>query len=210
MLPFTTEEFLGVFERYNESVWPMQVVLFLVGLAIVGLALSRQRVAGRAIAVLLGILWLWVGAAYHLGFFSRINPAAYGFAVLCIVQAILLLHVAAKNSWELRSHFDSSVAVGVILVGCHLNPRSRLSCHCLFADSQFCFALDDLNDCWQRGDVFFEAVASSKRRTIQLLYCRRRSGRCFVCQTQAAKVRQQVGGFGRCQWSWFASNVAVL
>lgn len=39
MLPFTAEHLLGVPERYNRMVWPLQTVAYLLGLAAVGLAI---------------------------------------------------------------------------------------------------------------------------------------------------------------------------
>jgi hypothetical protein len=43
------------------------------------------------IAILLAFLWVWTGIAYHLAFFAAINPAAVPFAVLCLVEAAVLL-----------------------------------------------------------------------------------------------------------------------
>lgn len=37
------------------------------------------------------VLWLWVGAAYHLAFFVQINPAALGFGALSIVGGLLFI-----------------------------------------------------------------------------------------------------------------------
>jgi hypothetical protein len=91
MLPFTVEQFSDVFAAYNVAVWPIQVILVLLAAAAVLLALKPRPFSDRMIALLLAILWLWMGAAYHLAFFSRINRAAYAFAVLCIVQAVIFL-----------------------------------------------------------------------------------------------------------------------
>lgn len=46
-LPFTTDEFLGVFARYNEAVWPAQYLLNAVALVGVALILGRRRRAGH-------------------------------------------------------------------------------------------------------------------------------------------------------------------
>jgi hypothetical protein len=89
MIPFTVDQFLGVFERYNQAIWPMHVVAYLLGIAIIALVALRPRYADQAIGVLLAGFWAWMGIAYHLMFFSAINGAAIGFGVLFIVQAIL-------------------------------------------------------------------------------------------------------------------------
>lgn len=90
-LPFTTEQFLSVFEHYNQAVWPMQIVLNLLGLVSIILAVRRTRFSNRLIAASLGFMWLWIGVVYHLAFFSGINPAAYAFGALNIVQGIVFL-----------------------------------------------------------------------------------------------------------------------
>lgn len=55
-LPFTTDEFFGVFGRYNEALWPAQV--FLVGLAFAAiyLALVPHRWSGVAVSAILAFL----------------------------------------------------------------------------------------------------------------------------------------------------------
>lgn len=116
MLPFTEREFLAVFQQYNETVWPIQVILYLIGWTAVGLAWSSRRFASRTVGLLLGGLWLWMGVAYHLWWFSRINPAAYVFAVLFIVQGILFLHAAAQNRLEIHPRFDLFGALGAALI----------------------------------------------------------------------------------------------
>ncbi len=90
-LPFTVEQFLAVFRQYNESVWPSQILLNLVGLGAIVLPFTRWRLRDAVIAGALGFLWIWTGVAYHLAFFAAINPAAYLFSALTIVQGILFL-----------------------------------------------------------------------------------------------------------------------
>jgi Family of unknown function (DUF6064) len=92
MLPFTREQFFGVFADYNDAVWPAQLVAYLLGLAML-VALRRPSLqSDRVIGAGLGLMWLWTGVAYHAGFFARINPAAMAFAALFVVQGLLFLH----------------------------------------------------------------------------------------------------------------------
>jgi hypothetical protein len=86
-LPFTVDEFLGVFASYNETVWPAQVLLTAMAVVAVGLAVRRQAFSHRVIAGILAALWLWTGVVYHLAFFTAINGAAYVFGALCVLQA---------------------------------------------------------------------------------------------------------------------------
>jgi hypothetical protein len=90
-LPFTTEQFIAVFERYNTAVWPAQLVLLALAIAAVVLALRPAHRSGIIVSVILALLWTWTGLAYHLQFFSRINPAAPAFAMLTVGAALAFL-----------------------------------------------------------------------------------------------------------------------
>ncbi|MCW5633038.1 MAG: hypothetical protein KIT17_06840 [Rubrivivax sp.] len=94
MLPFTREQFVEVFARYNEAVWPVQVLAYLLGLAAVVLLLSRRAGFDRVVGGVLALMWLWTGVAYHGVFFSAINKAAAAFAALFVVQGLLFARAA--------------------------------------------------------------------------------------------------------------------
>ena len=104
-MPFTLEQFLDVFTRYNLAVWPAQIVLYVVALCAIGLARQRSRDFSRSIACLLSFLWLWSGIIYHLIFFSRINNAAYIFGGLFIFQSCLFIYAGV---WKRRLSFSIS------------------------------------------------------------------------------------------------------
>jgi hypothetical protein len=91
MLPFTVDQFLGVFEQYNQAIWPMHVVAYILGIAALVLVVKKTPYSDRAISVILAFFWAWVGIVYHLMYFSAINGAALGFGALFIVQAVLWL-----------------------------------------------------------------------------------------------------------------------
>jgi hypothetical protein len=98
VLPFTREQFLEVFARYNEAIWPLQLVAALLGLAIVVVTVRSPRTGSRWAAAGLALMWLWTGVLYHGIHFARINPAATAFAVLFGLQAALL----ARAAWRGR------------------------------------------------------------------------------------------------------------
>jgi len=89
--PFTVEQFLGIFAEYNQTVWPMQLVLY--GVAVGTTALlwvpARLKPTDRLISAVLSLLWLWMAIAYHFLFFSTINSAAWFFGALSIFAAAL-------------------------------------------------------------------------------------------------------------------------
>jgi hypothetical protein len=96
-LPFTAEQFLDVFARYNLTVWPAQLVLTALGGLLVLAAARGGPRRGRLVALGLAALWLWTGMAYHLAFFSAVNPAAPLFAALTLAQAGLFVDAARRG-----------------------------------------------------------------------------------------------------------------
>ena len=90
-LPFTKEAFFAVFQRYNEGIWPMQVVLTIAALAGIALLFSSRAGASRAIALLLAFFWAWMAIAYHFAFFSAINPAAWLFGMAFLLGCLAFI-----------------------------------------------------------------------------------------------------------------------
>ena len=78
--PFTVEQFFGVFRDYNIAVWPAQVFLVALAVIVLVLVVAPQRWPGVAVSSSLVFLWARMALAYHLAFFSSINPLAYAFA----------------------------------------------------------------------------------------------------------------------------------
>jgi hypothetical protein len=85
--PFTQQQFLEVFARYNEDLVPLQVALFLLGASAFGAMMVRRRDSDRVISAILAGLWLWMGVVYHFIYFRDINPAATAFGVVFIAGA---------------------------------------------------------------------------------------------------------------------------
>ena len=92
-LPFTREQFFDQFAAYNAALWPALLALWAASAVIVVLRLSARRPRDRWVSALLAGHWAWSAVAYHLAFFTRINPAAWLFAALFLGQAVLLFRV---------------------------------------------------------------------------------------------------------------------
>lgn len=90
-LPFTVEEFFGVFRQYNEALWPAQILLIGLAVAVITLVLRSHRSSGVWISAILAFLWVWLAVAYHLALFTRINPLGYVFAGLSLAGAVAFL-----------------------------------------------------------------------------------------------------------------------
>ncbi len=118
MLPFTIDQFLTVFEQYNQAIWPLHVVAYLLGIVVIILAAKPIRYADQVISIVLACFWGWMGIVYHLMYFSTINPAALGFGVLFIIQAILWLVfgvVRPKLAFQVKPN-PYAVTGGVLIV----------------------------------------------------------------------------------------------
>ena len=117
MLPFTVDQFFSVFGAYNKAIWPAQIIAYFMGAAAVWAIFTARPWAGRAVAAILGIMWVWNGLAYHLAFFAPINPAAYGFAALFVLQGLLLLgHGAIAGRLRFASQIGWRGMLGVALI----------------------------------------------------------------------------------------------
>lgn len=115
-LPFTSDQFFGVFASYNRAFVVVVVALWLASLGTLAFVLRDPARRSRTLSLLLGVLWAWNAVAYHALFFTRINPAAWLFAALFVVQAVLFFRVAAGRHIEYFSSAGWRRGVGLVLV----------------------------------------------------------------------------------------------
>jgi hypothetical protein len=116
-LPFTETQFLDNFGAFNTAFWPVLAALWAATL-VLGLQLLVGRPRSRALGLLLSAQWLFAGVAYHAAYFSRINPAAWAFAALFVVQAVAMLWYATAGGglsfvWQ-RSWRRAAAAVFIL------------------------------------------------------------------------------------------------
>jgi hypothetical protein len=117
ILPFTVEQFFAVFARYNQEVWPAQLLLYALAVVSVCLALRKKSNASVLVSSVLAGFWLWMGAVYHLAYFLAINPAAFGFGVLFIVQALVFVEAGVIHQrLQFRFRPDARGLVGAALL----------------------------------------------------------------------------------------------
>lgn len=90
-LPFTPEQFFGVFERYNEAVWPTQVAIYIIAAIAIYLVFKPGKYSNKVVSGILAVMWLWVGIAYHWAFFASINPAAKLFGAFFVLQGLIFV-----------------------------------------------------------------------------------------------------------------------
>ena len=102
-MPFTIEQFFGVFAAYNTTLGVIPPVLaYGAGAAVVAAVALGWREAGRLAANVLAVFWMWTGIAYHMLFFAPINPVAWGFGLLFVVGGFRLALAARRDELALR------------------------------------------------------------------------------------------------------------
>jgi hypothetical protein len=116
-MPFSVEQFFGVFSDYNQAVWPLQLVAFLAGIVAAALLWSKTRAASAIIVGILSAMWFVNGIGYHLLYFQAINPLARLFGVAFVLQGLLLAYVAAARP-ELRFRVgrDPATLFGMVCI----------------------------------------------------------------------------------------------
>lgn len=110
--PFTTAQFFAVFAAYNAAIWPLQILVYALGVVAAVAVWSSGSGATRVIAIALAIMWAINGAGYHLLFFSEINPVARGFAAMFLLQSLLF---AAAGIWSTDLRFEVGRTVRSVL-----------------------------------------------------------------------------------------------
>lgn len=97
LLMFSQQTYYRLFELYNTDLWPLQILALVLGAAVLVLWRRGGDRAGRAIAAILAVCWLWVAWAFHWQRYASINLAAGYFALAFVVQALLLLWLGAMR-----------------------------------------------------------------------------------------------------------------
>lgn len=108
------EQLGGAIATYNLTIWPMQVVAYLLGIAALILVVKKTRYSSRIIAAILASFWLWTGIVFWLPS-GRAFPPAYGFAILLIIQGILFLVGVVKPSVSFGCSPEVFSITGILL-----------------------------------------------------------------------------------------------
>lgn len=66
------EQFFEVFEKYNASIWPLNIIMYLLAVAILGLIFANRRYSDKIVNGILSFFLIWMGIGYHIMFFSEI------------------------------------------------------------------------------------------------------------------------------------------
>ena len=117
-LLFSPRTYYRLFELYNASIWPAQLVALALGALLLLLLLVRPtRWRGWCVAAILAGGWLWVASVYHLQHYVTINWAAAYFGYAFAIEALLLSWTGGiRDRLRFRPLSDAIGASGVGLV----------------------------------------------------------------------------------------------
>ena len=116
-IPFTIDQFFEIIREYNTSIFPMQIILNLLALVSIILAIIKSNYTNKFISITLGFSWLWMGIVYHFIFFTKINPAAFVFAIFFVLQGIIFIYYGAvKNRISFGFRKDWIGMVGLLFI----------------------------------------------------------------------------------------------
>lgn len=119
-IPFSPDVYWRLLERINEAFWPLHLLTIGLGLGAALLAIRGNR---RTALLLLAPAWLSCGIIFHLSYYAELNWAAPWFGWAFIVQAVVLLLVAAltttkptgRRPGNLTTRFGALVAALALL-----------------------------------------------------------------------------------------------
>lgn len=116
-IPFSVDEFLNVFESYNQSLWPIQILFYILALVAIAAIFKRSNNSSQIAMSVLAFFWGWMGLVYHMIYFSAINKAAYVFGTAFLLQSFIFLYVGViKKKIKLAFNPDLSGIVALVFL----------------------------------------------------------------------------------------------
>jgi hypothetical protein len=94
-LPFTRDQFMGMFEAYNLAIWPVQILAYVLGIIAVALIVWRIHESDRLITGILAVFWFWLSGVFLWMFMRTIDtgPGPAVFAAAFALQGALWIVV---------------------------------------------------------------------------------------------------------------------
>lgn len=109
------EAMFKYFAQYNLSVWPMQIVGYVLCAIVLFAAVKRFKYSDQVIATILAFLWLWLGVMFWLPA-DAVFPSVYVIAALSLIQGVLFLVSIARPVVSYRVGTDAYSLTGLGLI----------------------------------------------------------------------------------------------
>jgi len=120
------EDFFSTLQTYNETVIPLTILTFALGVAAVFLASRKTKHSGRIISLILSFLWIWSGVVFFILFYGSqevvfLNVTMPGVwylsGVLWIIQSFVFLFVGVfRSSLSFKLGSDRQSVIGAVMI----------------------------------------------------------------------------------------------
>jgi len=119
-IPIEPEIYTRLFERINEALWPLPLVLALLGFGVMALVLLKPN---RWVYLLLALAWFFVGTCFFLLYLAELTWAAHYVGALFIFQGVLFVGVSIKHpAQKPPSHAAKYTGIVLGFVGAVIYP----------------------------------------------------------------------------------------
>lgn len=116
-LLFSPRVYWRMFELHNEAPWPLHVVTFLFGLAMLAWAIRPSAWGSRAASAGLAVAWVWVAWSFLWNRYSSINWTVDYIVPAFVLEGVLLLWFGAvKGRLSLTPNWAVRRFVGFFLL----------------------------------------------------------------------------------------------
>jgi len=116
---FSQTAYYRQFELYNQAVWPLHIVAIIFASIILYAVWKKPAWAGRLVALLLVVSWLWVAWAFLYQRFYQIHVVADMYALGFILQAALIAwYGIVKNRFAIfvKNQFRTKAGSALLFV----------------------------------------------------------------------------------------------
>ena len=114
-LLFSPRVYYRLFELNNEALWPLQLLIAALAVAILYIVTVRVRAGERFLPIGLGVIWLWVGWSFLWERYATINWAIVYVVPFFVLEALLLIGIGLSGRGLTRP--TSHMIVRVSLYG---------------------------------------------------------------------------------------------
>jgi len=114
-MDLTIDQLLGTFVRYNQAIWPLQILAYVLGGLAVYFVFRKNLHSSRIISGILVFMWLWTGIVFFMIFFTDMYAPAF-FGGLFILQGLFFLLEIYKPRISFTYRGDIYAITGIILI----------------------------------------------------------------------------------------------
>lgn len=116
MFSFTIEDFLLVLERYNLSIWPLQIFAYIFGVLALFFTIKSTKYSDKIVLAILSIYWFWNGIVFCPIYWGPTYKYAYVFGALCIIQGFLFISGIIKSNISISLRTNLHSIIGLLFV----------------------------------------------------------------------------------------------